>query len=238
MTKSTYCLIVVGAGGTGSFFLEEASRLLCHHKKRGEIRSMHIFDGDEVTTKNLQRQCFLAEDIGRNKAAVLSEVLNEAFNLNFIAHNCYITEKDQLRVWWNHNENCIPVIVSGVDNHACRLAIEELYKDVGSIIVFDAANEYETGEVVFSYKRKGIVFSPCRSHFFPDILKGDLRSVTEMSCEELNAVDPQHMLTNRTAASHLCTALANLLDGRTTPGFTMFNALKYQSTFYPYKGGI
>lgn len=235
--KITYCLIVVGAGGTGSFFLEEAGRLLCHHRRKGDIYDMHIFDGDEVAVKNLERQCFLDEDIGRNKAAVLSEVLNEAFNLKFVAHNCYITEMEQLKVWDKRIKSIIPVIVSCVDNHACRLVIEELYNEVDSIIVFDAANEYETGEVVFSYKRDGKVYSPCRSHFFPDILKGELKKVTDMSCEEMNAVTPQHMLTNRNAASHLCTALANLLEGRTTPGFTMFNPFRYQSTFYPYKGG-
>ena len=73
-------LIVVGAGGTGTYFLKEVSRYLAA-ADREKIARMLIVDGDTVERKNLSRQAFTSDDIGRNKAEVMAEVLNECFDL-------------------------------------------------------------------------------------------------------------------------------------------------------------
>ena len=83
-------LIVVVAGGTGTYFLKEVSRYLAA-ADREKIARMLIVDGDTVERKNLSRQAFTSDDIGRNKAEVMAEVLNECFGLTWQACTEYIT---------------------------------------------------------------------------------------------------------------------------------------------------
>lgn len=200
---------------------------------------MHIFDGDVVEEKNLARQAFTMEDVGRNKAAVMAEILNETFDLSFVAHDIYVTKKEQIVKSFSKsvsNVPVVPVFISCVDNHACRLLLEQIYESVDNCILFDSGNEFTTGEVVYAYKSDKVSYGLLRSGYFPDVKEGDLRNREEMSCEELNSVSPQHIFTNMVAGNLLCSGLANLFDGKITPGFAYFNALSYSCDFVPYKG--
>ena len=227
-------LIVIGSGGTGTYFLKEISRFLSSNKEALEmINSMTIIDGDTVESKNLARQCFDVIDIGLKKASVMAGVLNEAFVLNWQAYVEYITSHKELsRFVGCHN---VPVIIGCVDNHAARLVCEQFFNSHESCIYFDSANEYENGEVVYSYKLKNQIIGPLRSYYFPDILSGDLRNVTEISCEELNNASPQHILTNMTAGLALCSAFCALLKGNMRPGVTYFNSDSFYADFVPYE---
>ena len=49
MDKPKYNIIVIGAGGTGTYFLKEFSRFLCGTSS--VIESFSIFDGDVVENK-------------------------------------------------------------------------------------------------------------------------------------------------------------------------------------------
>ena len=81
MAKIKYSLAVMGAGGTGSYFLKEVSRQISSTPDiQKQISSMYICDGDIVEEKNLERQCFIMDDVGRSKAAVLGEVLTTLFH--------------------------------------------------------------------------------------------------------------------------------------------------------------
>jgi hypothetical protein len=229
-----YNLIVIGAGGTGSYFLKEISRFFCGNNALNRIRSMHIFDGDIVEEKNLARQAFTLDDVGRNKAGVMAEILNGAFDLIYQAHDCYLLDKSQLMEFCSCGSAysvTVPLIISCVDNHAARLLLEDFFKEVDNCILFDSGNEFSTGEVVFSYKMKGKVIGGVRSDYFPDVKKGDLRDRSEMSCEELNRVTPQHIFTNMMAGNLLCSGVANLLSDKITPGFAYFNSLSYEIGF-------
>lgn len=236
--KIVYDLFVIGAGGTGTYFLKEISRFLQGERKK-QFCGLHIFDGDTVEEKNLSRQCFTMDDIGRNKAAVMAEILNEAYNLSYAAHPCYLLNEEQLEVVvkkGGYNVKVVPLVIGCVDNHACRMVMEKFFKNKDSVIIFDSGNEFSSGEVVFSYKMDKKVFGPERSYYFPDIKKGDMRNREEISCEELNNVAPQHIFTNMHAGNLLCSGVANLLDEKITPGFAFYNSLKYECGFMPYKG--
>ena len=74
-------IIVVGCGGTGSHYIKELGRLLYGRYAGGKIR-LTLVDGDVVEEKNLCRQAFLEQDIGRNKAEVMSEILMEAYGIS------------------------------------------------------------------------------------------------------------------------------------------------------------
>lgn len=227
-----YEIFVVGAGGTGSYFLKEFSRFIHGSKYQKMCEWLHIIDGDTVEEKNLARQCFTPEDVGRNKAAVMAEVLNDAFGLSWKSHPFYLSDVKQINEM--RKSSYTAVIISCVDNHACRLILEEYFHNSRNVVYLDSANEFDTGECVYSYKEYNKVIGPVRSHYFPEIKEGDNKSRLELSCEELNNVEPQHIFTNMFAGQLLCAGIANLLEGKKTPGFTYFNALNYESAFVPY----
>lgn len=240
-----YTIMVIGSGGTGTYFLKEASRLISSNPDiQKRIIQAYIVDGDNVEEKNLSRQCFTEDDIGRNKAVVMADVLNSAFHLSWKAIPEYVTDvsllekylpiSKQTRYIGNHCYQHMPLIIGCVDNHATRLVCEEFFRKAYACTYFDSANEYDTGECVFAYKVQGKVVSPCRSHYFPQIVNGDLRNVTEMGCEELNKVAPQHIFTNMMAGLQLCSGFSNLMNNKVTPGFVFFNPATFYSEFVSY----
>ena len=225
-------VIVVGAGGTGTFFLKEFSRFL--YGNSAPVRNLFIIDGDRVEASNIARQAFEEEDIGRAKSAVMAEALNDAFNLKWRAIDTYVLEKEQVERLLR--TTATPLIVGCVDNHACRLVLEEAFLGATDMIYLDSANEFSSGEVVFGLKETGCTTGPCRSFYFPDVLRGDLRNVTEVSCEELNDALPQHIATNMMAGNILLSAVCRILEGERLSGFVSFDAESFSSEFYPYQG--
>ncbi len=187
---------------------------------------MYIIDGDTVEEKNLERQSFQQEDIGQNKAAVMADVLNSAFDLSWVSVGAYLTSMEQLEKIVGKAQKNPVMLVGCVDNHACRLVLEEYFNTHDNVVYYDSANEFTTGEVVFAYKANGDVYSPCRSYYFPDI-KGKHKAVTEMSCEELNSVSPQHIATNMTAGNILLRETCSFLSDRGTLGFVTFDTATY-----------
>ena len=230
-----YSIIVVGAGGTGSYFLKEISRFLQDNRT---IEGLYVFDGDVVERKNLARQSFMTEDVGRNKAVVMAEALNEAFGLSWRAYPRYVNCSDELvsvaSRRGGYGEQVLPILVCCADNHAVRLIMEEAFKKLDNAAYFDSANEFTTGEVVFAYRVNKKTLGPPRTYYFPDVKDGDLRGREEMSCTELNSVEPQHIFTNMLAGNLLCTAVSNLLNKKSTPGVCYFNAQRMDCRFVPY----
>ena len=72
-------IIVLGAGGTGGYLIPHLYRIAFADDKRNY--RIIICDGDIVEPKNLIRQNFVKQDIGRNKAAVLAERYAGAFGI-------------------------------------------------------------------------------------------------------------------------------------------------------------
>lgn len=223
-----YSFAVIGSGGTGTYFLKEFSRYLSSGVHEEDIKLLMIYDGDIVEEKNLSRQAFCEDDIGLNKASVMAGVLNSAFDTQWEAIASYVTSVEDVASKMPSGSKSgiiyMPVIIGCVDNHACRLVLEEYFEQSENCIYFDSANEYTTGEVVLSYKFNGTVVSPLRSKLFPDLKKGsaDLRARTEMSCEELNNVAPQHIATNMRAGNILLSEACSLLDKNPHPGLVTF----------------
>ena len=227
-----YDIFVVGTGGTGTFFINVFSRFLTAN--RTFVRNLYLIDGDTVEEKNIERQSFLKEDVGRPKSVVMAEALNEAFDLNWKAVDRFLLKKEQILDLTD--TIAVPVLIGCVDNHACRLVLEKVFKAKRDIIYLDSANEFSSGEVVFGVKRKGRIISPCRSHFFKDILQGDKRDVTQMSCEELNNAAPQHIATNMMAGCFLLIEVCKILSGETGFGYVAFDTSDFSSEAYCREG--
>lgn len=225
-------LLVVGSGGTGTYFLKEISRYLAN-KDKGLLAQYVIIDGDSIERKNLSRQAFDVEDIGRNKAETMAEVLNDCFDLKWKAYCEYIFDVKQLDQLMSKCSSSIPVIIGCVDNHGCRMILEDFFMKSENCIYFDAANEEKAGECVFSAMVGGTVISPTRSYFFPDMLQEDLRGRDEIGCEELNRSAPQHILANMTSGLQLLSAFVQLYENGVVPtGYTVYDVFRYMNKGY------
>lgn len=222
-------LVVIGSGGTGTYFLKEVSRYLAGLGKKSPFKDYSIYDGDIVEKKNLDRQCFTSDDIGQNKACVMAEILTDAFDIPWKSYPFYVTKMRDIRL----NKDYIPVVIGSVDNHACRMVMEELFHTLDCIFYLDSANEYSSGEVVFSAKLNGKLVSPLRSYYFPEIKKPE-KARTEMSCTELNLAAPQHIKTNMAAGNILLGEVTAICDGHFHGGMVCFDTERYYQEFIPY----
>lgn len=200
----------------------------------GKIKSLILVDGDTVEEHNLSRQCFQKDDIGFKKATTLADALQDAFQVVWNCYPVYLESVSQLEKWLNIGKDEIPIILGCVDNHGARMVMEEYFRNAANCIYFDSANEVQSGEVVLSYKLNGVQLSKLRSEIFPDMLNGDLRNVTEMSCEELNTVLPQHITVNMMAGLSLLTSVIGVLDSNEVrPGMICFNSFTMESQYIP-----
>ena len=83
---------------------------------------------------------------------------------------------------------------------------------------------------MYASRIKGRTISSTRSQIFPDIKEGKLRNVEEMSCAELNAAAPQHIVVNMNAGLCLLSAVARLLEEDVLMGgVTFFDAMNMDS---------
>lgn len=246
-----YRFIIVGVGGTGSSFAKELVRFLSALKK--PVATVTLIDGDVVEEKNLARQSFQMEDVGRNKAVALAEALTEVFNFPVKAYPSYITDSSQLLPLVTGCDD-VPVIVGCVDNHRARQVMHRMFdvtvwKNIEwhnapeRLYYFDAANEFSSGEVVFSSfslrstgKRELTVVAPPRAAYFPEVLTDNSPDRTEISCEELNSVSPQHIAANIMAANQLLIASCGLvLTGVAPEGIVYFDISTFSSIFHDAK---
>lgn len=248
--------VVIGAGGTGGYFIPNLSRQIAitNRLRRMERLPEHkliIVDADEVSLSNLNRQNFVEKDLDRNKAEVLSTRYGVAFQTNIQYLDEYITSTEMLENLvvssCDDMNSQIPVIVDCVDNNKTRVfiheAIQNLKKKVRGIYSLSSGNEFLNGQVVcgFSpgvahfpvgYSNNSWFRTPTVTEMFPEILEGGDKLPTELSCDEAAVSHPQNIMTNITAANHLFN-FANILltantDNEELPGLNYF-AITYDT---------
>ena len=88
-------IVVLGAGGTGGYLIPHLYRIAFADSER--LYRIIICDGDIVEKKNLVRQNFVEQDIGRNKAAVLAERYAGAFGIECEYIPEYIESEKRLK---------------------------------------------------------------------------------------------------------------------------------------------
>ena len=219
-------IIVVGCGGTGSHYIKELGRLL-YGMEAGDRVRLILVDGDSVEEKNLVRQAFLVQDIGRNKAQVMSEILCQAYGIRSEYYDAYIDAPADLEKLVGKND--MVLLVGCVDNHQCRQSMHRFYQARQHCIYMDSANEYSAGEVIIGSKIGGIEMYADRCQYFPEVLEVKEVKRSEESCEVLNVSSPQHMLTNQLAAWILLVNTQKFLDDEWVGGVFFFDAFKCYS---------
>lgn len=221
-------IVIVGCGGTGSHYIKELGRYLYGNNclRNDEIRII-LVDGDLVENKNLVRQAFLPQDIGYNKAQVMAEMFSQTYGLSIDYYDGYIDcEKDIEKLV---RDDSLVFLVGCVDNHQCRQSMHNFYMNREHCVYMDSANEYQSGEIVIGSRIGGVEMYPDRAAYFPDVLQEGAVKRSEESCEVLNQVEPQHLLTNQFAALILLVNTIKFLSDDWPGGIVFFDAFKCYS---------
>lgn len=240
-------LVIVGVGGTGGYVLQQAARLIYGLSSKPEIV---LVDGDVVEEKNLLRQYFLPQDVGRHKASVLAERYGRAYGLDIRARSDYVTPYSPL----GKSEHGVApegsVIVACVDNAATRAALHDEVETYRHVVYIDSGNSaveipadpesldrYELagmrdsgweGQVVAGARWDGATVIPLPGEVFPDLLISDDdqdRLPTDPNCAAAGVTNPQRLMTNLMAATCVMIYLHTLLgEGTLAHCRTFFDA--------------
>lgn len=216
-------VMVVGCGGTGGFVAEGLCRLLIG---RSDI-SLVLIDHDRVEERNLLRQSFYPEDLGRFKAEALAERLARKYRRPV----AYALEALGTRDWGYgiRSESRLvgmaqaALVIGCVDN---ALARQSIAAQVGSGQWWiDAGNGRDFGQVLVGNARVhqlARAFNPekglCRSLPLPTLVQPDLLSPTPPAppCAEAVAAAEQSPTINQAVAVLVLEVVRRLLEGTCT----------------------
>lgn len=146
--------VIVGAGGTGSYFVGDYVHYTKSDKKNQY--SIVVIDGDFVETKNLLRQRFILSDVGRLKVDCLVERYQPVMKANDIltSYPHYIQTAQQVVSLVEDHEDYDEIhIISCVDNNMARLRLHmgaSMLHDKWGIrtMVIDGGNSLWTGQTI------------------------------------------------------------------------------------------
>lgn len=211
-------IIILGAGGTGGYVIPHLYRI---GFAAGRNIRILVCDGDVVEDKNLIRQNFIEQDIGRNKAQVMAERYSSAFGIEceYIPHFIeseeelfQLTQPDFHQDSWRGIPETQRVILLGcVDNNKSRRMCHAVFAKRNDLIYIDSGNGEHTGQVVCGVRQNGrTTYKPVCS-LYPDMLKDEDKFPSELSCAERTVSAPQSVTANLTAATAVVSFLYDLL---------------------------
>lgn len=232
--KQAKHFIIVGAGGTGGYLIPNLLRQISLQNKilkasnpRNQLHKITIIDADDIEDKNLTRQNFLHRDVGHNKAQVMAGRYGGAFGLEVDFVPEYIDSQEMLeRIVKSVSQ--IPVVIDCVDNNKTREIIHHVFKKTKGMFSLSSGNEEWAGQVVVGYNagkapekgnREPHVFDlPSVADLYPEILNGEDKLPTELSCAEAAVSNPQNIQTNQTAANLLMGFANTILTANASEG--------------------
>jgi hypothetical protein len=179
-------IFIIGCGGVGSW-LAPAICLLAGR------RNVTLVDGDSLEDKNLDRQLFSEDDIGRNKAEALAEKYQCEHIPSFYEEGL-VRHKDS--DW----------LLVGVDNNAGRLSCLKSCDDFGCQAIF-GANETHSSEAYYYRKDwSGTRLDP--RIYYPEILKpGSDPRVRSIGCTGEAQKDNPQLVSSNVSANSLMQSL-------------------------------
>ena len=215
-------VVIVGAGGTGGILVQN----LAHFAFNRDIEIL-IVDGDVVEERNVGRQKFAAEDLGRNKAECMAARYSDVFGLEIGYVPAYVRDAEALvSLVGPGDENALNVLVLAVDNNFTRKIAHQAFYDerIKTLVYLDTGNENGRGQTVLGFKWNGNVFQDPAGKVFPDILESDDRIQEGGACGREVVRDTQTLLENVWSATVAFTYLVNLIkDGEIPSHYTFFD---------------
>lgn len=211
-------ILVLGAGGTGGYVIPHLYRI---GFAAGRPVRIIVCDGDVVEEKNLIRQNFVEQDIGRNKAQVMAERYSAAFGIEceYIPHFVEteeellaLTKPDFYKTPWTSGPDTQRVILLGcVDNNKSRQLCHSVFYQRKDFIYIDSGNGEHTGQVVCGVRQSGRTTYKPVCTLYPDMLEDEDKFPSELSCAERSVSAPQSVTANLTAATAVVSFLYDLL---------------------------
>ena len=125
-------VILIGAGGLGGEIGEALVR-------KG-VGTIVIFDYDLVEPTNLNRQRFYKNDLGHPKSHRLAANLAKEGFLGSTLMGYSISFQDGLQYGIDMTGN-VSVVVCGVDNNPCRVAVSTYYREQHIPVIFTSVSE-------------------------------------------------------------------------------------------------
>lgn len=218
--KNNMNIVQIGAGGTGSLLIPNLARFISAYNSDNNnyIGRYTIVDGDKVAKKNIVRQNFIETDIGEYKSNVLAKRYSNAFGINIVSAQSYITSIADMEKVYNADTD---IIISCVDNNKTRKIISDLHDSLlrygPNPIWIDSGNELLGGQVFI----QGQIKDKEENNegwtklilVHPEIAKEDDKLPTELSCAERLANNEQSLAVNSTAATIVFNVISSLLRG-------------------------
>jgi len=257
--KTGVSIVVLGVGGTGGYLIPTLTRymyllrdanLISALTDRFEDINLLLIDGDAVEQKNLVRQNFVSEDIGKNKAEVLAERYSKHFGVDITCFPEYVSDSaDLVRIFKALDPNHVKVIIGCVDNNKTRLLIHKATqaytKTNEPVFWIDAGNEEHHGQVVCGYTHPVPLLDsmggevsdefplglwsganefglPTIVELHPEVLKPKDKLPTDLSCAERAVSAPQTIFVNQMAAVHIMNFLQQILNGEPISHFAVY----------------
>jgi PRTRC genetic system ThiF family protein len=158
-------ILLIGCGGTGGYVVGPLSKLIgiINYKRDvGNQIELFLADGDVVEEKNLARQHFIYEDIGKNKAEVMAGRYSSAFGVEINSVSKDFENLEDFEIIESTNNSFSILVIGGVDNNASRKLINQWvicdsfdastqYHNWTGKFWVDAGNEENYGQVVCGY---------------------------------------------------------------------------------------
>jgi len=201
-------IIVIGAGGTGSRMINNLARINIALRGLGQTE-IHIaaYDNDIVEENNVGRQLFFSDDIGRNKADVVIERVNYAYDFDWLAIPDKFDMEDR-----NYNNH---IFVTCVDNMETRKGINDIvtgHNYGAGLYWLDIGNGKDYGQIALSYHGK----NEKNLLTLNQITKGKYYSIDDSgddtpSCSLAVSLNKQSLFINSILAEYAANMLFQLL---------------------------
>jgi molybdopterin/thiamine biosynthesis adenylyltransferase len=199
-------ILVVGSGALGIF----VGLGLAYSK----FQNITFMDPDVIEITNLNRQVLFYDAIGNNKAEILSERLNNLFDMDNKAKIAYFDKETDIASY--------DAVFDCVDNFESRLVLSEKCKEQGTILI-SGGTSADAGQVV--------IFDPMKNSATPAELLGLYDIVEKRNPEAyqreraacIYQPDPSVIMTNQVAAGFMVDSYRMLLDGQ-KPGNIFYDS--------------
>jgi len=238
---NTLRFVVVGAGGTGSFFVPALARLIFELKQQqNKSAEMLIVDPDVVENGNIPRSNFCFAEVGRYKAQTLAERVSTAWGIK-TSFACEKFDPEKHLKSLNSDYRNLTIIVGCVDNYIARRemhrALDEFrgYGDQSRLWWIDGGNGKTSGQVLLGSTTKPLKpeqyftgTSICRALPAPSLQHPDLLEPEpivrshEVSCPERIRLGEQGLNVNQRVAVEISEMLSSMLLTRSLKRYAVY----------------
>lgn len=137
--KEFPAVVIIGAGGVGSYLLPTLLRTIRNHAKPDKSPQVILFDGDKLEARNMERQLFDDSDIGKFKS--------EALQAKYLPYYPNLVAVPQ---FFNGGEELPPgcIIIVCVDNHPGRVRALTAANRCNSRVIL-CGNGYTDAEAMY-----------------------------------------------------------------------------------------